>query len=726
MTTFTVRPSNTDKDAFRINLNAVSMLSMKLKSGDTCEIQGGSVGPPGRKKLAIAWEVSGIKDYVVQTSRVLQECYGLKLGDKITITRTVARVEDANVVTFQPSGPSLQPDTAKFFATYAKHTIPGTYEHLAMSQRIILKLGIDSTEFFVKDIGIGQDMIARVTKDTSFRISSPGDAEQPVGIDFRPAQLGGLEQEVIKLRQIVHRLRRTTVKQSWATHRPVQGVLIYGAKGTGKSAFIQALAESGWPSVVNWTSTTRISQTTEPRLVTVDLRYVSRDGREFSSMNPCGLHDLFQQIRGSPTLVVAEILHPNDIHQSLRAQGKFEAEIELPIPSMQQRMQILRAIRENEASPDDELLRMMAEKTHGYVGADLYALFRETLEIAGDRAEKEDEDASAARELREANLREKAEVLKRTLEYVRETSNEPPEPEHSQSLHVLPLDFEQALQEIRPSALQEIFLETPNVRWSDIGGQHAVKKQLQDAIERPLKHAERMHKIGLLPKKGVLLYGPPGCSKTLLVRALATEAGLNFLAVKGAELISMYVGESERATREVFRKARAASPSIIFFDEIDAIASRGKSGSDLNVLTTLLNEMDGFEELRNVLVVAATNKPQNIDPALMRPGRFDNVVYIGPPDLEARTEIFQKRFEKFAYKPQTGVDEDARNFASLTEGFSGAEIVGICQTAGELAMDADRDSTIAEDIEQAIKLTPKSITSQMVFEFESWNAARRR
>lgn len=726
MTTFTVRPSNTDKEAFRINLNAVSMLSMKLKSGDTCEIQGGFVDSSGRKKLAIAWEASGIKDYVVQTSKVLQECYGLKLGDKITITRSAARVEDTDVVTFQPSGPGLQPEAANFYATYAKHTIPGMHEHLAISQRIVLKLGIDSTEFFVKDIGVGKDMIARVTKETSFRISSPEDSEQTANIDFRPAQLGGLEQEVNKLRQIVHRLRRTTVRQSWAAHRPVQGVLIYGAKGTGKSAFIQALAESGWPSVVNWTAGTKISLATEPRLITVDLRYVSRGGRESSSMSPSGLHDLFQQIRGSPTLVVAEILHPNDIHQSLRAQGKFEAEIELPIPSMQQRMQILLAMRENDALPDDELLQTMANKTHGYVGADLYALFRETLENAADRAEKEVEEAASARKSREANLKEKDGVLKRTLEYVRAMSDEVTKPESSQGLRVLPLDFEQALQEIRPSALQEIFLETPNVRWSDIGGQYEIKRQLQNAIERPLKYAERMHKIGLLPKKGVLLHGPPGCSKTLLVRALATEAGLNFLAVKGAELISMYVGESERATREVFRKARAASPSIIFFDEIDAIASRGKSGSDLNVLTTLLNEMDGFEELRNVLVVAATNKPQNIDPALMRPGRFDNVVYIGPPDLEARTEIFQKRFERFAYEPRTGVEGDARHFASLTEGFSGAEIVGICQTAGEFAMDAHRDSILPEDIEKATKMTPKSITSQMVFEFESWNAARRR
>lgn len=724
MTTFTVRPANTDKDVFRISLNVVSMLSLKLKSGDTCEIQGGLAEPSGRKKLAIAWEASGIKDYVVQTSKILQECYGLKLGDKITISRSFAPVEDTSVVILQPSGASLPPEDAQFYAAYAKHTIPGTYEHLAISQRFVFKLGLDRVEFCVSYISCPHTMIARVTGNTGFRVSDPADLEQVTNVDFRPTRLGGLEQEVIKLRKIVHRLRRATVRQNWATHRPVQGVLIYGAKGTGKSAFIQALADSGWPSVIKWTVGTRISPTTEPRLITVDLRYESRDSREAGGIGPARLHDLFQQIGDSPTLVVAEITHPNDVHQSLRAQGKFEAEIELPIPSAQQRKQILYAMRGNEAAPPAEILQTMAERTHGYVGADLYALFRETLDIAADRAEKENEELPMGNKGDQGHLNDKA-YIDEKIEYTASTDDSGMKQVKVQ-LDVNALDFEQALQEIRPSALQEIFLETPNVRWSDIGGQYEIKRQLQNAIERPLKFAERMQKIGLQPKKGVLLYGPPGCSKTLLVRALATEAGLNFLAVKGAELISMYVGESERATREVFRKARAASPSIIFFDEIDAIASRGKSGSDLNVLTTLLNEMDGFEELRNVLVVAATNKPQNIDPALMRPGRFDNVVYIGPPDLEARTEIFQKRFEKFAYQHQAGVEEDARRFASLTEGFSGAEIVGMCQTAGEFSMDTDRDYTVPEDIEKAIQITPKSITSGMIFEFESWNAARRR
>lgn len=224
-------------------------------------------------------------------------------------------------------------------------------------------------------------------------------------------------------------------------------------------------------------------------------------------------------------------------------------------------------------------------------------------------------------------------------------------------------------------------------------------------------------------KKGIMLYGPPGCSKTLLVKALATEAGLNFLAVKGAEILSMYVGESERAVRDVFRKARSASPSILFFDEIDAIASeRGgpQSHGGLNVLTTLLNEMDGFEDIKNVLVVAATNKPEAIDKALMRPGRFDKVLYVGPPDLEARTEMIESWLQKSRRSPSIQVD----TLAARTDGFSGAEIVNICQTAGEHAM-KEHESGTCEAIEHrhfdmVLASAKRGITQDVIDRYERW------
>lgn len=232
-----------------------------------------------------------------------------------------------------------------------------------------------------------------------------------------------------------------------------------------------------------------------------------------------------------------------------------------------------------------------------------------------------------------------------------------------------------------------------------------------------------MRRLNVNSKKGILLYGPPGCSKTLMVKALATEAGLNFLAVKGAEILSMYVGESERSVREIFRKARSARPSIIFFDEIDAIASKRSSTSQggVNVLTTLLNEMDGIEELRNVLVVAATNKPDVIDPALMRPGRLDNILYIGPPDFEARKEILSIWFCKSVIHPEVGLDE----LASKTEGYSGAEIVSICETAGEAALDDEEETGQEQSVrwthfEYALGQVKRQITDDVIQDFEQW------
>lgn len=233
-----------------------------------------------------------------------------------------------------------------------------------------------------------------------------------------------------------------------------------------------------------------------------------------------------------------------------------------------------------------------------------------------------------------------------------------------------------------------------------------------------------MKRLNIHAKKGILLYGPPGCSKTLLVKALAREAGLNFLAVKGAEILSMYVGESERSVREIFRKARSASPSIIFFDEIDAVAAKrgGSQNGGVNVLTTLLNELDGIEELRNVLVVAATNKPEVLDPALMRPGRLDNLVYIGPPDYEARKEIIRK----WASKSVVDGDVDVNELAARTEGHSGAEMVSICEHAADAAMDEEEATSVPGSVkrahfEAALGQVQRQISPHVVRDYVRWS-----
>lgn len=278
-------------------------------------------------------------------------------------------------------------------------------------------------------------------------------------------------------------------------------------------------------------------------------------------------------------------------------------------------------------------------------------------------------------------------------------------------------DLRWAMSVVKPSAMREVAIDVPKVRWSDIGGMEDVKLKLKQAVEWPLRHPEAFTRMGIQPPKGVLLYGPPGCSKTMIAKALANESGLNFLAIKGPELLSKYVGESERAVREVFRKARAVAPSIVFFDEIDALASErgsssGSSGVGDRVLAQLLTEMDGIEQLRDVTVLAATNRPDMMDKALMRPGRLDRIVYVPLPDASTRREIFSLQFRSMPIAPDVSIEE----LVSKTNKYSGAEITAVCREAALLALQEDikAQSVQARHFHQALITVQPRIPDSLV------------
>lgn len=392
-------------------------------------------------------------------------------------------------------------------------------------------------------------------------------------------------------------------------------------------------------------------------------------------------------------VVIGTTNRPNAIDPALRRPGRFDREIEIGIPDAEARLHILNVLlakTPHGISPTD--LQALASRAHGYVGADLGAMVREAGTIA----------------------------IKRWLS----TS-----PSQSIANSSIPLTLElkdlvTAMPFVRPSAMRSLFVETPPVRYSEIGGQSTVIQKLREAVEWPLLYPEAFQRLGVKPPKGVLLYGPPGCSKTILARACACESGVNFVAVKGPELLNKFVGESERAVREIFRKARAASPSIIFFDEVDALAtSRSSSDSDTSsshegVLTSLLNEMDGVQELVGVTVVAATNRPEAIDSALMRPGRLDRILYVGPPDREAREEILKIRMRSMTVGPEV----DVRAIAELTEGCSGAEITALCQEAAILTMQDDMNAPYVphERFIAAAKSTKRQITPAVLQKFTKW------
>ncbi|KAG0638431.1 P-loop containing nucleoside triphosphate hydrolase protein [Tuber brumale] len=547
------------------------------------------------------------------------------------------------------------------------------------------------------------------------------------------SSIGGLAPQIAALKTLL--LSTLHHSHLFTKHNltPPRGILLYGPPGTGKTLLLKAIASeiSAKCYVLNGSVVGKYlgeseaairkvfaeARKNQPAVVFMDEadsiagkrgegdgnegRIVSTILTEIDGMS-CGDSDGAEVVK---LAVVATTSRPNVIDQALRRPGRFDREIEIGIPDADSRREILeiitREISFSNEQPKEATIKALAAKTHGFVGADLEALVRTAF-------------ASALTRLKRDNLDLSAPIL-----------NDTPQT-HPQVL-LREADLDSALKVVRPTAMREIFLEPPKVRWSDIGGQEEVKQRLREAVEWPLSHPEIFSRLGGTPRKGLLLYGPPGCSKTLTAKALATEAGLNFIAVKGPELFNMYLGESERAVREVFRKARAASPSIIFFDEIDALsASRdggggrgGGGGGRTNVLTTLLNEMDGIEVLKGVTILAATNRPEIIDPALLRPGRLDTILYVGPPDLPAREQILQIKTDKMSLS----TDVDLDHLAQATEGFSGAEVVNMCDEAIHYAM---RESFLIEAVcarhfEAALERAVPQITTEMCAAYESWS-----
>ena len=349
----------------------------------------------------------------------------------------------------------------------------------------------------------------------------------------------------------------------------------------------------------------------------------------------------------------------NSIDPALRRPGRFDREIEIGVPDKKGRLEILQIHTRGMPLEKTVNLEALADRTHGFVGADLEALCKE----AAMRA------------------------LRRILPDIDLEAESIPAKVLSK-LVVGMNDFENALKEIQPSALREVLVEVPNIRWTDIGGLEDVKKQLKQAVEWPLKYSELFVKSGARPPKGILLYGPPGTGKTMLAKAVANESEANFISIKGPELLSKWVGESESGVREVFRKARQAAPTVVFFDEIDAIAPvRGSGLGDTNVtervVSQLLTELDGLEELQRVVVLAATNRPDIIDPALLRAGRFDRLLQVGSPDKNARLDILKIQ----SAKNPLAEDVNLESIAEKTEGYSGADLSALVSSAVMMALE---------------------------------------
>ncbi|MEZ0319146.1 MAG: AAA family ATPase, partial [Pyrobaculum sp.] len=396
----------------------------------------------------------------------------------------------------------------------------------------------------------------------------------------------------------------------------------------------------------------------------------------------------------------------------LRRPGRFDREIHIPMPDKRARREILAVHTRNMPlctkadvesgvcnSGDEVDLDRIAEMTHGYTGADIAALAKEAAMSALRKA------------MNKGMINIEQDVIPQEV---------------LSKLKVGMSDFLDAMKYVHPTVLREVIIEVPEVHWDDIGGYETIKQELREIVEWPMKYKHYFDELGVEPPKGILLFGPPGVGKTLFAKAVATESGANFIAVRGPELLSKWVGESEKAVREVFKKARMAAPCVIFFDEIDSIApargSRlGDSGVTDRIVNQLLAEMDGIGALKNVVVMAATNRPDILDPALLRPGRFDRVIYVPPPDLKARIEILKVHTKKI----KLGDDVNLEELAKRTEGYTGADIAALVREAAMLALRetikerATRAKPVsASHFEEALKRIPPSLSLEDMRRYE--------
>ncbi|MFH1978320.1 MAG: AAA family ATPase, partial [Candidatus Aenigmatarchaeota archaeon] len=385
-------------------------------------------------------------------------------------------------------------------------------------------------------------------------------------------------------------------------------------------------------------------------------------------------------------IVIAATNRENSIDPALRRPGRFDREIDIGVPDKAGRLEILQIHTRNMPLTKDVDLKNLAETTYGFVGADLEALGKEA--------------AMSALRKNLPNMSWKKETLPATA---------------VENMTVSKDDFQNALKAVEPSAMREVMIEIPNTTWEDVGGLEDVKQRLKEVVQWPLSNPDAFKNIGIRPPSGVLLYGPPGTGKTLLAKAIANESGANFISIKGPEILTKWVGESERKIREVFKRARQVAPSIIFFDEIDSLAGRRgyDSGSRVteNVVSQILTEMSGMEDRYNVVVIAATNRPDMVDAALLRPGRFDRQLFVPAPDEKSRLKILEVHTKNMKIK---GVD--LKELSKKTDGFSGADLEAIVREAGLNALreDIKNTSVSKKHFEEAIEKSKPSITPQIV------------
>jgi transitional endoplasmic reticulum ATPase len=688
----------------KVRIDNDTMKKLEITAGDFIEIRG------KKTTSAIAWPAYN-EDQGKNTIRMdglIRRNTGVALNEYVNVSN--GQVNDAQAIIFAPTDVRLNVDD-EFVNFVKRRFMDMPFMEGDMALLSVFGSAVPLIVSRTKPKGA-----VKIIESTAVNVLSEP-APEKKGIPMVTYEdIGDLHEQVQRIREMVELpLRHPELFQKLGIDPP-RGVFLYGPPGCGKTLLAKAVANESdanfyvisGPEIMSkfyGESEARLreifqkAQETAPSIVFIDEMDAIAPKREevTGEVERRVVAQLLSLMDGIGTrgniIVIGATNRPNAIDPALRRPGRFDREIEIGVPDKKGRLEIVQIHTRNMPLAKDVDLKKISERTHGYTGADVAALCRESAMKA------------LRRYIPEINLEE-----------------ERIPPQILDSMEVNLNDFTNAYRERTPTAMREVYVEVPTIKWINIGGLEGVKGELKEAVEWPLKDPTAFKRMGIKPPKGILLYGPPGCGKTLLARAVATESEANFISIKGPEIFSKWVGESEKAIREVFRKARTASPAIIFFDEFDAIIPRrgmgySDSGVSERVISQLLTELDGIESLENVVVIAATNRPDIVDPAVLRPGRIDRLIFVPAPDVKSLNEIFKIHTKSMPLSADVDLSQLSKNSA----GYSGADIEALSREAAMNALRRNkkaREVTLSDFRDAMSKIKP-SITPDMLAWYQS-------
>lgn len=697
-----------------IRIDHEVMERLNIKTGDVIAIKCKT------ESAGIAWpsypQDSGLN--IVRIDSRLRKNTGASIDDLVELRKVNVKI--AKNVILAPSEVKIRSNPR--FESFVKRKLDNY--PITINDTIFISIGI-SREITFKVIRTNPKGICIINNEqTILHISEKISEEEKMGISYVTYEdVGGLDKEITRVREMVELpLRHPSLFKRLGIDPP-KGVLLRGPPGCGKTLLAKAVANESEAHFISINGPEIMSkfygesekrlrklfqeaEEKAPGIIFIDEIDAIAPKREtvtgeverrvVAQMLACmdGLH-----ARGK-VIVIGATNRPNSLDPALRRPGRFDREIEIKVPDEKGRYEIFLIHTRNMPLAKGVNLKELSRHTHGFVGADISAVCREAAMAA----------------------------LRRYLPHI-DLESEEIDPELLEQIEVIEEDFESALKEVTPSGIREVFIEVPRVKWDEVGGLDDVKQRLIEAIDWPLSNPKVFERMGIKPPRGILLFGPPGCGKTLLARAVATETKANFISIKGPELLSKWVGESEKAIREIFRKAKLAAPCIIFFDELDSIAPRrgghyGDSGVTERVISQFLTELDGLEQMKDLIVIAATNRPDILDPALIRPGRIDRLLFIPAPTKEDRRLIFKIFLKDIPIASDVKIDE----LLEITDNFTGADIESFCREAAMVALreNINKRKVSKNHFKEALKSIHPTITDEIIKFYQEFEKILRR